>query len=161
LNLLLKDIMALKTMDTLYKKAKEMVRYVKGHQIIAAIYLPKQSETNKSITLKLPNNTRWGGVIMFDSLLEGKESLQETAISQYADMGRPIKRILLDYVFWERVVSSLKPKVVAIARIEGDNAILSGVQTLLADLRRNLFCPAHFTVAPSRANCSSEIHQKA
>ena len=30
LNLLLKDIMALKTMDTLYKRAKEMVRYVKG-----------------------------------------------------------------------------------------------------------------------------------
>ena len=31
--------MALKTMDTLYKRAKEMVRYVKGHQVIAAIYL--------------------------------------------------------------------------------------------------------------------------
>ena len=30
LNLLLKDIMALKTMDTLYKRAKKMVRYVKG-----------------------------------------------------------------------------------------------------------------------------------
>ena len=39
LNLLLKDIMALKTMDTLYKRGKEMVRYVKGHQVIAAIYL--------------------------------------------------------------------------------------------------------------------------
>ena len=37
LNLLLKDIMALKTMDTLYKRAKEMARYVKGHQVIAAI----------------------------------------------------------------------------------------------------------------------------
>jgi hypothetical protein len=32
LNLLLKDIMTLKTMDTLYKRANEMVRYVKGHQ---------------------------------------------------------------------------------------------------------------------------------
>ena len=37
LNLLLKDIMALKTMDTLYKRAKEMVRYLKGYQVIAAI----------------------------------------------------------------------------------------------------------------------------
>jgi hypothetical protein len=35
LNLLLKDIMALKTMDTLDKRASEMV-------IIAAIYLTKQ-----------------------------------------------------------------------------------------------------------------------
>ena len=65
------------------------------------------------------------------------------AISQSVDMDSPIKRILLDYEFWEKVVSSLKllkPIAVAIARIEGDNAILSGVQTLLA----------HFTVAPSR-----------
>ena len=58
--------------------------------------------------MKLPSNTRWGGVvIMFDSLLEGKESLQEMAISQSADMDSPIKRILLDDVFWERVVSCL------------------------------------------------------
>ena len=69
-------------MDTLYKRAKEMVRYVKGHQVIAAIYLIKQREKNKRTTLKLPSNTRSGGVvIMYDSLLEGKESLQEMTIS--------------------------------------------------------------------------------
>ena len=62
--------MALKTMQTLYKRANEMVRYVKGHQVIAAIYLTKQSEKNVSTTLKLPSNTH---VIKFDSLLEGKE----------------------------------------------------------------------------------------
>ena len=45
---------------------------------------------------------------MFDSLMEGKESLQEMAISQSADMDSPIKRILLCDVFWESVVSSLK-----------------------------------------------------
>ena len=130
--MLLKDIMALKTMDRLYKRNKEMVRYVKGHQVIAAIYLTKQSEKNKSTTLKLPSNTTWGGVvIMFDSLLEGKESLQEMAISQSSDMDSPVKRILLGDVFWERVVSSLKHQktiAVAIAWIEGDNAILSDVK---------------------------------
>ena len=36
LNLLLKDIMALKTIYTLYTRGKEMVRYVKGHQVIAS-----------------------------------------------------------------------------------------------------------------------------
>jgi hypothetical protein len=41
---------------------------------------------------------------MFDSLLEGKESLQEMAISQCADLDSPIKKILLDDVFWDRVV---------------------------------------------------------
>ena len=134
--MLLKDIIAQKTMDTLYKRAKEMVRYVKGHQITAAIYLTKEREKNKSTTLKLPSNTHWGGVvIMFDSLLEGK-SLQQMTISQSADMDSSIKSILLDDVFWERVVSSLKllkPIAVAIAWIEGDNAILSDVQTLLAE----------------------------
>ena len=34
LNLHLKDIMELKTMDTIYKRSKEMVRYVKGHQVL-------------------------------------------------------------------------------------------------------------------------------
>jgi hypothetical protein len=46
LNLLLKDTMALKTMDTFYNRAKGIVRYGKGHQVIATIYLPKQSEKN-------------------------------------------------------------------------------------------------------------------
>jgi hypothetical protein len=59
-----------------------------------------------------------------------------------------------------RVVNSLKPIAVAIARIDGDNAILSDVQTLLVEVRRYPYCPAHFTVAPSRRNCSSEMHQK-
>ncbi|WP_269689207.1 hypothetical protein, partial [Klebsiella pneumoniae] len=47
----------------------------------------------------------------------------------------------LDDAFWERVVSSqklLKPIAVAIAQIEGDNAILSDVQTLLADVREEI-----------------------
>ncbi|KAM9524104.1 uncharacterized protein ACWYII_043426 isoform 2-T2 [Salvelinus alpinus] len=141
LNLILNDIMALKTMDTLYKIAKEMVRHVKCHQVISAIYRSKQSEKNKSTNLKLPSNTRWGVVIMFDSLLEEKESPQEMAISQSADMDNPIKRILLDDVFWERVVSSLKllnPIAVAITQIEGDRMALSYVQTLLADVREDI-----------------------
>ena len=60
---------------------------------------------------------------MFDSLSEGKESLHEMDISQSANMDSPIKRFLLDDVFWERVVSSLnllKPIAATIAWIEGD-----------------------------------------
>ena len=124
-----------------------MVRYVKGHQVIAAIYLTKQSQKKKRTTLKLPSNTHWGGVvIMFDSLLEGMKSLREVAISQSADTDSPIKRILLDDVFWERVVSNLKllkPIAVAIARIEGDNATLSDVQTRHPEKKSVLPCPLH------------------
>jgi hypothetical protein len=100
LNLLLKDIMALKTMDALYKRAKEIVRYVKGHQVIAAIYLTKQSDTNKSTALKLSSNTRWGGVACLTVSWRGDcQTFQEMAISQTADMDSPIKRILLDDIF--------------------------------------------------------------
>ncbi|CAI5689300.1 unnamed protein product [Oreochromis niloticus] len=112
LNLLLKDIMALKTMDTLNKRAKQVLKYVKGKQVTSATFPSKQKEKNKSTTLKLPSITRWGGVvIMFDSLLEGKESLQEMAISQ---------------------------SVAAIAKIEGDGAILSDVQCLFAELKEEI-----------------------
>ena len=45
---------------------------------------------------------------MYDSLLEGKESLQEMAISQTAGIESDIKKVMLDYVFWERVSSSMK-----------------------------------------------------
>jgi hypothetical protein len=158
--------MELITMDTHYKRAKEMVRYVKGHQVIAAIYLTKQSEKNKSttFTLKLPSNTRWGGVdIMFDSLLEGKESLQEMAISQSADMDSTIKRIILDDVFWERVVSSQKPIAVAISQIEEENAILSDVQTLLADVREEIrtALPTSLLLQAEETAVYTSIHQKA
>lgn len=74
--------MALKTMDTLHMRAQQVVKYVKCKPVASAIYLTKQKERNKNTTLKLPNVTRCAGVvIMYDSLLEGKESLQEMAIS--------------------------------------------------------------------------------
>ncbi|KAL7389821.1 hypothetical protein ABVT39_010283 [Epinephelus coioides] len=124
-------------MDTLNKRAKQVVKYVKGKQVASATYLSKQKEKNKSTTLKLPSITRWGGVvIMFDSLLEGKESLQEMDISQSAGIDSDIKKVILDDVFWERVPSSqkiLKPIAAAIAKIEGD-----GVQCLFAELKEEI-----------------------
>ena len=62
-------------------------------------------------------------------------------------------------MYFGRVGSSLKllkPIAVAFARIEGDNAIQSDVQTACRCKRRNTYCPAHLTVAPSRGYCSSE-----
>ncbi|RXN07090.1 hypothetical protein ROHU_032480 [Labeo rohita] len=137
LNLLLKDIMALNTMDTLYKRAKQVVKYVKGKQVASAI--SKQNDKDKNTTLTLPSISQWDGVvIMYDSLLEGKESLHEMAISQGAAIESAIKRILLDKVFWERLTSSLrilKPIAAAITKIEGDNSILSDVKCMFAELK--------------------------
>jgi hypothetical protein len=60
LNLLLKDIMALETMDT--REPRKWLD-VKSHQVLAALYLTKKSEKNKSTILNLPSNTHWGGVV--------------------------------------------------------------------------------------------------
>ncbi|KAL1268259.1 hypothetical protein QQF64_033622 [Cirrhinus molitorella] len=140
LNLLLKDIIALNTMNTLYKTAKQVVKYVKCKQVASAI--SKQNEKIKNTTVKLPSVTHWNRVvIMYDSLLEGKESLREMAISQTAAIESAIKRILLDNAFWERLTSSqriLKPIAAAIAKIEGDNAILSDVKYLFAELKEEI-----------------------
>ncbi len=142
LNLLLKDVMALNTMNTLYQTAKQVVKYVKGKQVASAIYLSKQIEKTKSTTLKLPSITRWGGVVfMYESLLDGKEFLQEMAISQTAAVESVTKRILLDVMFWERVTSSLriiKPIAAAIAKIEDGTAILSDVKYLFAELKEEI-----------------------
>ncbi|CAI5681183.1 unnamed protein product [Oreochromis niloticus] len=78
---------------------------------------------------------------LFDSLLEGKESLQEMAISQCVGIDSDIKKVILDDVLWERVSSSqkiLKPIAAAIAKIEGDGAILSDVQCLFAELKEEI-----------------------
>ncbi|KAL7384017.1 hypothetical protein ABVT39_022676 [Epinephelus coioides] len=78
---------------------------------------------------------------MFDSLREGKESMQEMAISQSAGIDSDIKKVILDNVFWERVSSSrkfLKPIAAAIAKIDEDGAILSDVQCLFAELKEEI-----------------------
>lgn len=48
LNLLLNDVIVLKTMDTLHKRTKQVVKYVKGKQVASATYLSKQKYHTKA-----------------------------------------------------------------------------------------------------------------
>ena len=75
---------------------------------------------------------------MYDSLLEGKESLQEMAISQTAGIESDIKKIMLDDVFWESSLTILKPIAATIAKLEGDGAILSDIQCLFAEFKEEI-----------------------
>jgi len=144
LNLLLGDIMGLQTMQTLYKKAKKVVKHVKNRQVISATFSAKQKQKKKATTsLQLPSKTRWGGtVIMYNSLVEGKESLQELAIMESLDVDADIRKVLLDNdVFWARIINSLKvlePVASAIEKIESDEALLSDVQRSFADLKKKI-----------------------
>lgn len=120
-------------MDMLHKRAKQVVKYVKGKQVASATYLLKQKEKNKSTTLMLPSITGWCGVvILYDRLLEGKESLQEMVISQTAGIVSDIKRILLDDVFWERAIAAV------VAKIEIDDAIFSDFHCLFTNHKKEI-----------------------
>ncbi|XP_013988342.1 uncharacterized protein [Salmo salar] len=138
LNLLIKDIMSLQTMETLYKTAKQVVQDVRSKEEVSVTYSNKNTKKNNS-TLKLTCNIRWAGVVtMYSSLLKDKESLQEMARSQSVEIEISIRKILLDDVFWERVVRNLtllSPITFAIDQIEGEDAVLSDVLRLFADLK--------------------------
>lgn len=63
------------------------------------------------------------------------------AISQTAAIESAIKKILLDDVFWESVTSSLrilKPIAAAIAKVEDENAILSNIKSIFANLKEEI-----------------------
>ncbi|XP_041364336.1 uncharacterized protein LOC121379753 [Gigantopelta aegis] len=142
LSLLLGDVMKLQTMQMLFKKAKKVVKYVRVQQIISATFSQKQMARKKSTSLKLPSKTRWGAVvIMYKSLLDGKESLQELAIMELVEIDATIRNILLDNVFWAYIVSSLKvlnPIASAITQIEGDSSLLSDVPRHFKNLKEKL-----------------------
>ena len=103
-------------------------------------FTAKQKQKKKTSTLKLPSKTRWGGtVIMYNSLIDGKESLQELAIMESLDVDASIRKVLLDNdISWARIASSLKvlePIASAIEKVESDEALLSDVQRLFVDLQ--------------------------
>lgn len=109
LNLLLSDIMKLRTIKNLDKQAKKVIKYVKQKQIVLATFSSKQKGKGKNSSLKLPSKTRWGGIVlMLTSLLDGKESLQELVIIESLAVDKDVRQIILDNeVFWLRVKSSL------------------------------------------------------
>lgn len=166
-SLLLKDIMKLRSMDTLYQKVKHVVKFVTGNQVASTIYVSKQKQKDKSMELKLHSITRGGVVTMFESLLDGQESLQEMASSQSLEIESEMQRILLDNVFWERLgsgLSILKPIAKAIAKIEDDDAVLSDVVSLFAALKEEIqtLLPSSLLLTAEEAAAldSMEKHRK-
>jgi hypothetical protein len=138
MNLVMNDIMSLQTMENIFKKAKRVVKHIKGAHILSSSFKMKQNEKlgkNKATTLKLPSKTRWNRVvIMFESLKHGKQSLQEIAIMKDVNMDKEIRQLILDNdVFWVQLQNSLKildPIALAITKSESNDALLSDVPQL-------------------------------
>ncbi|CAM1295475.1 Uncharacterised protein r2_g470 [Pycnogonum litorale] len=166
LNLLLGDIMSIETMQAIHSKAKKIVKSVKNKQVVSATFAEKQRQKGKSTSLKLPVITRWGSsVIMYQSLQDGKETLQELAIMESLGIDADIRRTVLDNdVFWVRITSCLEllePITSAIGQVEGDSAHLSDVYRVFHEIKRKVKGTTSLTTATTRRKKSEGTHQKA
>ena len=145
LNLLLGDICELITLDNLIKKSKKLIKTIKHKHILNAMFIKKQKESKLSYALKLPGRTRWGAVvIMFQSLVNGKASLQSMAITEELenDLDADTRSLILDNdVFWKRITLSIKllnPIVDGITIVEGDKTTLSHAVKVLHDIEKKM-----------------------
>ena len=104
LNLLLGDIYKIKTFQMIISNAKTVVKYVKSKQALLSVFTSKQKmkKGSAAYTLKL-----WcSSLIMFESLLGGKESLQEAVLVEELNVDREIRRLILDNdIFWMSIHS--------------------------------------------------------
>lgn len=66
------DILNFQTLENILKKAKRVLKHIKGTHILLSAFKKKQNENlgkNRATTLELPSRTVWNGiVIMFESL---------------------------------------------------------------------------------------------
>ncbi|XP_077485379.1 uncharacterized protein LOC144095562 [Amblyomma americanum] len=146
LNVLLNDLMKLKTLEDVHSTARQVIKYVKRTHIVAATLQEKQESIDgkgRSETLKLPSKTRWGGMVLsLQSLLRNKESLQQTVILSDLKVNKSVRETVLDEdAFWKSVQSCLlliTPIASAITSLESDNALLSDVPEAFHSIRIEL-----------------------
>lgn len=145
LNLLLGDIFKIQTFQLIISNAKEVVKYVKNKQALLSVFNAKQKvkKGSASSTLKLPAETRWcSNLIMFRSLLNGKESLQETVLIEELNVDKKIRQVVLDNdMFWMSInslVNMLEPICDGLTVIESDSATLSDVPRIFLCIKESL-----------------------
>lgn len=136
LNLLIHDILKIKTYDSIAVKSKLIIKTIKKSHILNATLssIQKKNFTNKREikTLKLPVITRWGSIYTsLNSLLYNKKNLQELSISEnVTNEIANIKVNILDDEVWLRIESLheiLSPLAKYITEIQTSKPIISRV----------------------------------
>jgi Protein of unknown function (DUF 659)/hAT family C-terminal dimerisation region/BED zinc finger len=146
LNLLIGDVCKLPSLLTILDNVKEIVLYVRRHQVVNATVTKNQQKQKGTTTrLQLPVVTRWGSnVHCLKSLVNTKAALQTTFIDDVLapDIPRAIrKRVLDNDVFWVQVEKSLKllkPFADAITVLESDKPRLSHIPGIFSSLRQHM-----------------------
>ncbi|XP_076039999.1 uncharacterized protein LOC143024760 [Oratosquilla oratoria] len=143
LNILIANIMELATIQRVYDRTKDVIKYIKNHQLVSATFIQKQKNKHKPDKLILPDETRGGNFIaMLNSLLQGRESLQELAITDNLNIEKIIRQTLLDNdEFWvsiTRCVNLLSPITCALSTVKTNSALLSDIPQLFANLQKRI-----------------------
>lgn len=143
LNLLIHDILKIKTFDLIAAKSKLIIKTIKKSHILNATFssIQKKNSTDKREikSLKLPVITRWGSICTsLNSLLYNKKNLQELSISENViNEISDIKYNILDDDFWSKIESLheiLSPLAKNITEIQTSKPIISRVVDIFYDL---------------------------
>lgn len=138
------DMLAQPSMKTLCRRAEQVVRYVSERKTLSDTFRRWQTtkirlHTDNGTTLVLPSNTDWTGVVnMYNSLLEGQNSLQEMAATATLDIEPSIRATIQDAAFWKEISSGRNLLYIIgnyIDYMKGEDAVLSGVVEMFSHLR--------------------------
>lgn len=151
------DVSSQPSVESLCRRAERVVRYVRGSKRLSETFNLWQTtkiknHSSKETELTLPSGSDWAGVVnMMGSLLEGQNTLQEMALSPSLDVEESVGAVLQDTAFWENLASTRNLLHMIghyIDFIERDDAVLSGVVDVFAQLRYLLEASPSASVLP-------------
>lgn len=141
------DIVSTPSMRAVCRRAEQVVRYVTEQKILAETFKCWQTtkirnHTASGTTLTLPVNSDWTGVVnMFNSLLEGQNTLQKMAASPTLNIETSIRVRIQDASFWKELSSSRNLLYLIgnyIDYMKREDAVLSGVVDMFSQLRHHI-----------------------
>ncbi len=141
------DVVAQPSMKALCKRAEQVVRYVREQKILAETFrcwrnIKTKNHTADGTTLVLPLSSEWTDVVsMFNSLLEGQNSLQDMAVSPFLDVTASFRATLQDAAFWKGLSSSRNLLYLIgnyINYMQREDASLSHVVDMFSQIRYNI-----------------------
>lgn len=106
------DVVAQPSVRALYRRAEQVVRYVRERKVLADTFrrwhtTKLRNPTANGTMLALPVSSDWTGVVnMFSSLLLGQNCLHDMAVSPTLEVEASFRATVQDEVFWEGLSSS-------------------------------------------------------
>lgn len=145
LHLLCADILKTESIRKFMSNVIEMIKKIKGIQVLNAMFSSICKEKNCAASLKLPAVTRWGSALLcLASMKKLKIPLQQLAVKEEAQGILPDhmkKQILDDDIFWIKVdkfIQLLDPIIKWINILQGNTGLIHRVHTAVSEIKNCL-----------------------